>query len=430
LSALTTGKTNLTYTPLNWQIAAWRDQSPVMLLTGAAGGGKSRVAAEKVHGFMLRYPGATGLVLRKAREWCTKSIVPFLETSVIGRDTNVRKLKSETCFHYKNGGMLFWGGMKNEEQREALRSIGQEGGLDIVWIEEANAFTEADFEELLARMRGHAASWTQIILNTNPDRPTHWIYQRLIKGGQASVHYSGAKDNPYNPPQYLASLDMLTGARRDRLRDGKWTQSEGLVYSDYDASIHLIDPFEIPADWKRYRVADFGYTNPFVMQWWAEDHDGRLYLYREIYHTQRLVEDHAKQIVALSTGEKYVATLADHDAEDRATLARHGVQTTAADKDITTGIQAVQARLKVLPDKKARLYFMRGALVEVDPELERAKKPTCTADEIDGYIWTPPKEGVNAKEVPVKSDDHGMDAMRYLAKYLTIDNDWFDGFPT
>jgi predicted transcriptional regulator len=40
---------------------------------------------------------------------------------------------------------------------------------------------------------------------------------------------------------------------------------------------------------------DFGYTNPFVMQWWAEDPDGRLYLYREIYRTRRLVEDHAKR---------------------------------------------------------------------------------------------------------------------------------------
>ena len=36
-------------------------------------------------------------------------------------------------------------------------------------------------------------------------------------------------------------------------------------------------------------MVDFGYTNPFTCQWWAMDHDGRLYLYREIFH-QEIIE--------------------------------------------------------------------------------------------------------------------------------------------
>ena len=31
---------------------------------------------------------------------------------------------------------------------------------------------------------------------------------------------------------------------------------------------------------------DFGFTNPIVIQWWAEDPDGRLYLYRELYRDE------------------------------------------------------------------------------------------------------------------------------------------------
>ena len=66
------------------QLAPWRDKYPVLLLTGGAGGGKSRLAGEKLHAFLLKYPRATGIMLRKAREYCMKSIVPMMQTSVIG----------------------------------------------------------------------------------------------------------------------------------------------------------------------------------------------------------------------------------------------------------------------------------------------------------------------------------------------------------
>jgi PBSX family phage terminase large subunit len=404
------------YEPLPWHFEALRDKSPILLLTGSAGGGKSRCAGEKVHAFMLKYPGATGLALRKARQWTTKSIIPFMEKTVIGRDRSVVKKKTDGYFQYANGSMLYWGGMKDEEQRESLRSIGQDGALDFVWVEEGNAFSEADFEELMARMRGKAAPWRQILITTNPGPPSHWIYKRLIKGGQAKVITSSYKDNPYNPADYADTLNRLTGARRERLLEGRWTQAEGMVYADYDANIHLKDSFEVPKEWRRFRSIDFGYTNPFVCQWWAIDQDGRMYLYREIYMTQRLVEDHARQINELSKGESYEATVADHDAEDRATLAKYGIHTIAAEKDIASGIQSMQARIRVAGDDKPRFYIMRDALVEVDENLVTAKKPTCTADEIDGYVWQPMNEGKSNKEVPIKVDDHGMDAARYACK--------------
>jgi hypothetical protein len=76
-----------------------------------------------------------------------------------------------------------------------------------------------------------------------------------------------------------------------------------MVYEGWDRAVHLIDRFDIPADWRRIRSIDFGYTNPFVCQWWAIDPDGRMYRYREIYRTRRLVSDHAAEIRKLSAGE-------------------------------------------------------------------------------------------------------------------------------
>lgn len=406
------------YKPLPWQIEPWHDKAPILLLTGSAGGGKSRLAGEKVHAFMKKYSGATCLMLRKAREYAGRSIVPFMDRTVISNDSQVTKKKIDGLFQYSNGSTLYWGGMKNDDQREGLRSIGPDGALDIVWFEEAHQFTEDDFNEMLARMRGQYAPWSQIILTTNPDAPTHWINKRLIVGGEASIYYSGAIDNTYNPPTYVEFLNRLTGILFERLVKGRWVQAEGAVYDEWDNAIHLIDPFEIPKDWRRLRVVDFGYTNPFVCQWWAQDPDGRVYMYREIYKTQTLVEDHTREIIRLSEGEMIEATISDHDAEDRATMAKYGVDTVPANKEISPGIQIVKQRLKVQEDSRPRLFIMRGALEAEDQRLVDAKRPTCTADEFPGYVWTKAADGKPVKEIPVKENDHGVDAARYFAVYV------------
>ncbi len=147
------------FRPLPWQVPAWRDTSSVVLLTGSAGGGKSRLAAEKLHAYCLRYPGAMALMLRKTRESMVNSSVLFMARQVIGDDPQVVHLPSRHRFEYANGSILAYGGMADEAQREQIRSIGQDGGLDIAWMEEASRFSEADFNELLPRMRGKAAPW-------------------------------------------------------------------------------------------------------------------------------------------------------------------------------------------------------------------------------------------------------------------------------
>lgn len=223
-----------TFTPHPHQIAPWKDTSQVLLLTGAAGGGKSRLAAEKLHGFCLRYPGSTALLLRKSRAVISNSTLLFLKSEVMGDDNRVHHKISEFRFEYENGSVLVYGGMKDAEQRERIRSIGLKGGVDIAWMEEATQFDESDFNELIARMRGRAAPWTQIILTTNPDAPTHWINRRLILGGGASVYYSNAADNPTNPESYRGILEQLTGVEYQRLVLGKWAAGSGRVIDTWD----------------------------------------------------------------------------------------------------------------------------------------------------------------------------------------------------
>ena len=143
-----------------------------------------------------------------------------------------------------------------------------------------------------------------------------------------------------------------------------------------------------------------------------------MFLYREIYKTQTIVEDHARDIVRLSEGERIEATICDHDAEDRATLERHGVPTQGAIKDISRGIQAVQARLRKAGDNRARLFVLRDSLVEQDAALARVFKPTRTQDEFAAYVWPKAPDGKALKEVPLDLNNHGMDTTRYGVMYL------------
>ncbi len=220
---------------------------------------------------------------------------------------------------------------------------------------------------------------------------------------------------------YIAKLDALTGPRFQRLRHGRWVQAEGVVYEGWDRAKHVIDRFRIPEDWPRYLVIDFGFTHPFVAAWYARDPDGRLYRYREIYHTKRLVEDHAKIILSEQKGEpRPVKILCDHDAEDRATLEKHlGQATQPAVKDVSPGIQCVASRLRPAGDGKPRLFFLRDSLVERDPELWDAKKPVETTEEFDGYIWNT-GGGRNKGEEPVKDCDHGLDGARYICAHFDL----------
>ncbi len=46
---------------------------------------------------------------------------------------------------------------------------------------------------------------------------------------------------------------------------------------------HVIEPFDIPREWKIYRSYDFGYAKPFSCGWWAVDFDGCIYRILELY---------------------------------------------------------------------------------------------------------------------------------------------------
>jgi PBSX family phage terminase large subunit len=402
------------YRPMGGALALFYCRDGEVLLEGPAGTGKSRAILEKVHLCLLKYPGARALALRKTRASMTDSALVTFEEKVLPMGDPLREgpqRRMRQVYRYPNDSELVIGGMDNADKVMSTE-------FDMVAVLEATELTEDDWEKLTTRLRNGVMPYQQLLADCNPAGPQHWLNQRCLSGRTTRV-LSRHEDNPTCTGTYLAKLQALTGVRRIRLYEGKWAAQEGLVYEDYAEAVHLVD--RMPAGWEAWRKVrsiDFGYTNPFVCQWWAVDPDGRMWLYREVYRTRRLVEDMAADIVRLSAGERIEVTAADHDAEDRATLERHKVATIPAMKAITPGIQAVQARLRVAGDGRPRLFVLRDSLVEADGELIAAKKPYSTAQEFGEYVWPRGQDGKAMKEVPVDDNNHGMDALRYAVAYV------------
>ena len=111
---------------------------------------------------------------------------------------------------------------------------------------------------------------------------------------------SKVKDNPSLGPEYVANIRMSGSEMLVRAwLNGDWNVIEGAFFDTWDTQRHVIRPFPIPSDWLKFRAADWGYSTPFAIQWWAQVSDdymvegldgkqrvlprGCLVLYREWY---------------------------------------------------------------------------------------------------------------------------------------------------
>lgn len=420
----------------------FRQRPREVVISGPAGTGKTRSILEFLHA-EAQSRKVRILILRKTHESLRQSTMVTFTQQVLHAFDGRQSILDGVVYHggggtrpaqfiyADTGSVIVTGGMDKVEKVLSTE-------WDIVYINESTELSLDEWETILTRTDRPSLDEkppSMVIGDCNPNVPTHWILNRS-RDGSLELWQSVHEDNPAmwdrakrdwtaSGQRYLERLEKLTGVRYQRLRLGNWVAAEGQVYENWSEARHVINRFDIPADWARYWVIDFGFNHAFVWQWWAQSPDGDLYRYREIYYTQRLVEDHARQGLALSRNEpRPAAVITDHDAEDRATFERHtGYRTRAAVKNVSAGIQAVAERLGK-DGQKPRIFFLRDSLVERDMELKEAGKPTCTEEEFPTYVW---KRGVAVgksdkpiKDEPVKEDDHGMDTCRYLVAYFDL----------
>src|ERR1051326_5230566 len=251
---------NVRYEPRGACRDLLESQAPEIVISGPAGTGKSVACLYKLHWIATKVPKLRALIVRKTRSSLTESalvtyeekVLPPRHPALLGPRRNCRQ-----AYHYPNGSTIVCGGLGSSD--EASRTLSTE--YDLVYVQEAIELTEHEWEMLTRPLRNGVLSYQQLLADTNPDSPRHWLKLRA-NAAKTRMLESRHEENPVLfdaaagqwtdfGKTYLARLDALTGPRYHRLRHGRWVQAEGVVYEGWDPAVHLIDRFPIPAGWPR-----------------------------------------------------------------------------------------------------------------------------------------------------------------------------------
>jgi hypothetical protein len=214
----------------------------------------------------------------------------------------------------------------------------------------------------------------------------------------------------------------------------------GRVYDEFDRHLHVIPPMVF----KDYEISmDYGQTNPMVFLLSNQDYDNNFTFFREFYRAQCPIED-ARGWLEENAPEKVdgdgwihikypdpsvfidnqihpVVTPGQH-REHRSSIAdefqRHKILLyRGTQNDVQAGIARVKEYLKFDPEhihpyKKDEI----GRSIRGSPRVFFTENCPSTIGEFPNYLW--PKDPIGALnqtsyEVPIKKNDHGMDAVKY-----------------
>ncbi len=271
---------------------------------GARGGGKSWALRRKLVLMCLNYSGLSVLLMRRTYpELRENHIRPLLsELSEIAEYTDSRK-----SFEFPNGSRIKLGYCDCEEDVNQYQ--GQE--YDIIGIDEATHFSEYQFQTLKACLRGTNDFPKRMYLTCNPGGVGHgWVkrlfIERSYRRGEREDDYTFIPASVYDndilldkDPDYLDQLESLPSDLRCAWLYGDWNVFAGQFFPEFCEDIHVIQPFEIPADWKRYCAIDYG-LDMLAAEFVAMSHDGKAYVYDEIHMSGLIVSEAAKKILEKS----------------------------------------------------------------------------------------------------------------------------------
>jgi len=302
------------------------------------------------------------------------------------------------------GGVSVIGFKSCDQGREKF----QGASLDFVWFDEEppkDIYVECrmrvmdkkgDIFGTMTPLKGLTFVYNEIYLNRQND-PEIWY------------EFMEWSDNPYLDGEEIGILEGCMDERALQSRKfGRFGASEGLVYPEFEESVHVIEPFEIPKEWQDAISIDPGLNNPLSAHWYAVDFDDNVYVVYEHYEAGRDIDYHAEAIkrVCDKLGWK-------RDYKGRVCA----LIDSAAKQKTLSGVQSV-----------AELFYERGILVNPDVEkdlfsgIAQVKSylrrdnglpniyifNCCTQliREIKGYFW-------GNGDAPKKEDDHALDEMRY-----------------
>lgn len=344
-----------------------RTQCRYRCAKGSAGSGKSvNIAQDYIVKLMdPKFVGANLLVVRKIDESHRDSTYAELKAAInriCGKAAavlwTVRQSPMEIVCN-RTGNKIIFRGMKDESQREKIKSVSFEyGKLVFIWVEEATELEESDIDILDDRLRGILLNpnlYYQMTFSFNPVSASHWIKAKYFDTASPDIftHHSTYQDNRFIDEAYYRRMELRKVQDTEGYKvygEGEWGITGGRFYNMWSSSLHVCRPFAIPREWVRFRAMDWGSYHPYSVGWYAVDYDGRLWKYRELYGYGGKANVGTKE-----TAKQVAVKIAEAEADEQ--QISYGILDSACwNKTGTEGPTVAEEINRVLAEKNKTLF--------------------------------------------------------------------------
>lgn len=220
------------------------------------------------------------------------------------------------------------------------------------------------------------------------------LYNLQNKEPAFKSFHASTFDNPYiDPNEIEEARKQLTEDRFYQEYMADFRKMEGLVYKDFHRDVHVYDDLtpRKPVAFV-YVGVDFGFVNPTAVIRIEQDTDSHFWITQEWYQREKLMPEIIEQCRAMKAQSYYP----DHAEADRIEeMRRAGLNVHEISKDIEAGVSTVQTLFR-----QNRIHVHQSCQ-NLIAELETYRYPDPTPDK-------------NPTELPVKDNDHALDALRYV----------------
>ena len=225
------------------------------------------------------------------------------------------------------------------------------------------------------------------------------------------------QDNPYlmQTDDYMIMLSSLPEVQRKQFLEGDWSAFENSAFPEFDMSVHVVQPFDIPSNWLRFRTCDWGYSSAACVLWIAVDFDNNFWVYREHY-TQRVTADvFARQVMEKEHNE-YIR----YGILDSSTWAKRG------DAGPSIAETMIREGCKWRPSDRSPRSRVAGKLELhrlLTKDLDTGQPKLKVFSNCTNLVRTMPMLPVdknNPEDVDTHAEDHAYDALRYGVMSRTV----------
>lgn len=389
----------------------WYYKGRYRVCKGSRASKKSKTTALWIIHNMMAYPQANTLVVRQVYSTLKDSCYTELKWAInrLGVRKKWKCTQSPLEMEYKpTGQKIYFRGLDDPLK---LTSITVEVGyLCWAWIEEAyQIVNEKDFETLDESIRGSIPPETglfkQITLTFNPWSRTHWMKKKFFDcepDPDVLAMTTNYTCNEWLDEADLRKFERIKKENPERYKVaglGEWGIDGLVFFPEFTETDHVIEPFEIPKEWRIYRALDYG-MDMLACYWIAVDTVGNAYVYRELYEGRdngkglngagHIISEAAARILELTPeDEDITATFAPPDLWNRRQESgrsvvdifnEYGIQLTKTSNDRLDGWAAMHEWLKVqrneFGEMKPRMQIFKTCvnLIRCIPELQYDEK--------------------------------------------------------